>query len=361
VSKANKYRLFLFPLSIIYGFVVWFRNKLFDFKIIKQHEFDIPVISDGNISVGGTGKTPHSEYIISLFQKDFNIALLSRGYGRKTKGFLIADENSTSKTIGDEPMQIKKKFQNITVAVDEKRVRGINKLTENSDLNLVILDDAYQHRSVKPGMNILLIDYYNLISEDHILPAGNLRESETEKYRAHIIFITKSPKNIKPIDRRIIEKDLVLYPYQSLYFTTLNYGNLINIFNKNTIELNNKTHYLILTGIANPKPLYKYISDIADNTTKIKFSDHHKWSSHDFEKIKTAYKNISEINKIIITTEKDYIRLIDSEFIELIKELPIYYIPIEVDFLDQEQKKVFNKQIVNYVKKNKRSYRLYQK
>ena len=361
MSKASKYRLFLFPLSMIYGTIVWIRNKLFDFKLIKQHEFDIPVISVGNISVGGTGKTPHSEYIISLFHKDFNVAMLSRGYGRDTKGFILADENSTAKTIGDEPMQIKKKFKNINVAVDEKRVRGINKLTENSELNLIILDDAFQHRSVKPGINILLIDYYNIITKDHILPAGNLRESANEKYRAHIIFITKSPKDIKPIKRRIIEKDLNIYPYQSLYFTTLNYKAPINIFDNSSVDLSKIETFAILTGVANPKPLYKYLSQFTEKNIRLNFSDHHKWTKHNFNKIKEKFNKIEESKKIIITTEKDYIRLIDSEYIEILKDLPIYYIPIEIDFLDQEQKKVFNKQIVDYVKKNKRSHRLYQK
>ena len=346
---------------MIYGLIVWFRNKLFDYKIIKQHEFDVPVISVGNISVGGTGKTPHSEYILNLLKDDYNVSLLSRGYGRKTKGFILADDNSTSKTIGDEPAQINRKYKNITVAVDEKRVRGINKLIENDSVNTIILDDAFQHRKVKSGMNILLIDYYNPISKDHILPAGNLREPAREKDRAHIIFITKSPKDIKPIKRRILEKDINLYPYQSLYFTTFNYGKPVNIFNGNDIDLSFVDTFIVFTGIANPKPLYKYLKKFSENIVKIKFSDHHNWKQEDFNKIKSKYEKIENKNKILITTEKDYNRLIDSDFIDTIKELPIYYIPIEVDFLDQEKKKIFNKQIIDYVKKNKRSYRIYQK
>jgi len=346
---------------MIYGLIVWSRNKLFDYKILKQHEFDIPIISVGNISVGGTGKTPHAEYIINLLKNDLKLAILSRGYGRSTKGFLIADENSTSKTIGDEPMQIKQKFNDLIVAVDEKRVRGINNLIDDNELNCIILDDAFQHRYVKPGMNILLIDYYNPISKDHILPAGNLREAASERDRAHIIFITKSPKDIKPMSRRIIETDLNIYPYQSLYFTTLNYGEPINVFNNSTINLENYSTFVVLTGIATPKPLYKYLKKFSNSIVKLKFSDHHKWTQVDFEKIVAKYNKAEDKNKVIITTEKDYIRLKDSEFIDILKDLPIYYIPIEVDFLDQEQKKVFNKQILDYVKKNKRSYRLYQK
>lgn len=346
---------------MIYGFVVWFRNKLFDYKIIKQHEFDVPVISVGNISVGGTGKTPHAEYIINLLKDDYNVSLLSRGYGRKTKGFVLADDSSTSKTIGDEPAQINRKIKNITVAVDANRVRGINKLIENNSVNTIVLDDAFQHRYVKPGMNILLIDYYNPISKDYILPAGNLREPSREKDRAHIIFITKSPKDIKPIRRRIIEKDLNLYPYQSLYFTTFNYGTPINIFNKNNIDLSFVDTFIVFTGIANPKPLYEYLKKFSENIIKLKFSDHHKWTKDDFNKILTKHNKTENKNKIIITTEKDYNRVIDSDFIDILTDLPIYYIPIEVDFLDQEKKKVFNKQIIDYVKKDKRSYRLYKR
>jgi len=357
----KKYRLLLFPLTMIYTPIIWIRNKMFDFKILKSITFDIPVISIGNISIGGTGKTPHSEYIINLLKDKFLVALLSRGYGRKTKGFLIADEKSTAFDIGDEPRQIKQKFNNITVAVDENRVRGINKLMENTNLNVAILDDAYQHRYVNPGMNILLIDYNNPIANDYILPMGNLREPASEKDRAHIIFITKTPTDIKPIKRRIIEKDLNLYPYQSLYFTNFNYGKLINIFDKSEIELNANTSILVVTAIANSKPLIKYLLEKANSVNELQFRDHHIWTSSDFEKITTEFNDISANNKIIITTEKDSVRFIDNEKIDILQNLPIYYIPITVNFLDLEHEKKFKKQVVDYVKKNKRSYRLYQK
>ncbi len=360
-KHTQKYRLLLFPLTLVYTPIIWIRNKMFDFKILKSTSFDIPVISIGNISVGGTGKTPHSEYVINLLKDEFNVALLSRGYGRKTKGFLIADEKSTAFDIGDEPRQIKQKFKNITVAVDGNRVRGINKLMENVDLNVAILDDAYQHRYVNPGMNILLIDYNNPITDDYILPMGNLREPASEKDRAHIIFITKTPSEIKPIRRRIIEKDLNLYPYQSLYFTNFNYGNPINIFNKEEIEINNSTDVLIVTAIANSKPLVKYLSKKTNSVNELKFRDHHIWTKPDFEKIKTEFEKIQSNNKVIITTEKDSVRFIDNNNIDILQNTPIYYIPITVNFLDLEQEKQFKKQVVNYVKKNKRSYRLYQK
>lgn len=360
-KHTNKYRFLLFPLTLVYTPIIWIRNKMFDFKILKSITFDIPVISIGNISVGGTGKTPHSEYIINLLKDEFSVALLSRGYGRKTKGFLIADEKSTSFDIGDEPRQIKQKFKDITVAVDGNRVRGINKLMENTELNVAILDDAFQHRYVNPGMNILLIDYNNPITNDYILPMGNLREPASEKDRAHIIFITKTPENIKPIRRRIIEKDLNLYPYQSLYFTNFKYGKLKNIFYKKEAELDNNTDILVVTAIANSKPLIKYLSKKVNSINELRFRDHHIWTKSDFEKIKTEFDKISGNNKLIITTEKDSVRFIDNEKVDILQNLPIYYIPITVNFLDLEHEKKFKKQVVDYVKKNKRSYRLYQK
>lgn len=361
MENTQKYRLLLFPLTIVYAFIVMFRNRLFDFNILKSITFDIPVISIGNISIGGTGKTPHSEYIINLLEKDFYVALLSRGYGRKTKGVIIADENSTAYDIGDEPKQIKQKFKNITVAVDGNRVRGINKLMENTDLNVAILDDAYQHRYVKAGMNILLIDYNNPITDDYILPMGNMRESASERYRAHIIFITKTPENIKPIRRRIIEKDLNLYPYQSLYFTNFIYGNLINIFNKTEQELDSKLDVLVVTAIAKSKPLVTHLKEKTNSVKELKFRDHHIWTLSDFERIKNEFNDISSVNKLIITTEKDSVRFIDNTNIDTLKNIPIFYIPIKVNFLDLEHEKQFQKQVIDYVKKNKRSYRLYQK
>jgi len=360
-KHTNKYRFLLFPLTLVYTPIIWIRNKMFDFKILKSITFDIPVISIGNISVGGTGKTPHSEYIINLLKDEFSVALLSRGYGRKTKGFLIADEKSTSFDIGDEPRQIKQKFKDITVAVDGNRVRGINKLMENTELNVAILDDAFQHRYVNPGMNILLIDHNNPITDDYILPMGNLREPASEMDRAHIIFITKTPTDIKPIRRRIIEKDLSLYPYQSLYFTSFNYGKLINIFNKKEIELDVNTDILVVTAIANSKPLIKYVTEKVNTVKELKYRDHHIWTTSDFEKIKAEFDSISSNNKIIITTEKDSVRFVDNEKIDILQNLPIYYIPVTVNFLDLEHEKKFKKQVVDYVKKNKRSYRLYQK
>ena len=222
----------LLPLSWIYGSLIRLRNTLFEVGMLKSHSFDVPLISVGNITVGGTGKTPHVEYLIRLLQDKFRVAVLSRGYKRKSRGFVIANEESTVKDIGDEPYQMKQKFPHVTVAVDKNRHNGINKLTEGEagkKIDVVLLDDAFQHRYVKPGINILLVDYHRLIIYDKLLPAGRLREPLSGKDRADIVIVTKCPRDLKPMEFRVITKAMCLYPYQHLYFTMLDYLSLIHI------------------------------------------------------------------------------------------------------------------------------------
>lgn len=359
-QTRRKFAIILYPISLIYGFIVSVRNWLYNANIFSEKEFNIPIISIGNITVGGTGKTPHSEYLIRTLKKDFNIALLSRGYKRKTRGFILSDNSSTVFDIGDEPLQIKNKFQDIQVAVCTKRVNGINQLLKRDtekQLDFIILDDAYQHRAVKAGISILLMDFNNPIYEDHMLPYGDLRESFHEKYRANIVIVTKTPADIKPIERRIIEKNLNLFPYQSLYYSTIRYGNLVPLFNSER-QLSDseykKYDCLVVTGIANPDTLYKHLEDTFKSIQKIKYADHHFFSKSDFEHIAQEYTDIVSSNKIIITTEKDAIRFKNSNYRDLLINLPIFYISIEIEFL-QEDGITFNNQIINYVKKNKRS------
>ena len=364
--SRKKFALILYPISLIYGIIVSFRNWFYNSNIFSEKEFDIPIISIGNITVGGTGKTPHSEYIIRNLKKNLNIALLSRGYKRKSKGFILSDNNSTLFEIGDEPLQIKNKFQDIQVAVCAKRVIGIErllKLDTEKNLDLILLDDAYQHRAVKAGISILLMDFNNPIYEDHLLPYGNLRETFHEKYRANIVIVTKTPVDIKPIERRIIEKNLNLFPYQSLYYSTIKYGNIIPVlnFNKFLPDIEQiKYDFLIVTGIANPETLYKYLKVKAKSIKTLKYSDHHFYSKADFEHIIKDYENIVSSNKIIITTEKDSIRFKNSNYRELLINLPLFYISIEIEFL-QEDGINFNNQIINYVKKNRRSDKVHSK
>lgn len=218
----------LYPLAWLYGLVAWIRNKCFDWGLLRSRSFHAPVIGVGNLAVGGTGKTPHTEYLIRLLQDSYRVAVLSRGYKRKTKSFVLADANSTAATIGDEPYQMKQKYPETVVAVDGKRSRGIGRLLSLREpfVDVVLLDDAFQHRYVKPGLNILLTDYHRLFCDDTLLPAGRLRESMAGKDRAQIVVVTKCPADMKPIEYNIIAKRMALFPYQWLYFSTLRYGNL---------------------------------------------------------------------------------------------------------------------------------------
>ncbi len=354
----------LLPLSLIYGFIVFIRNRLFDYKIFKSTHFNFPVISVGNITVGGTGKTPHIEYLVELLKSEFNVATLSRGYKRKTKGFILSTKESSASDIGDEPCQIKQKFPDINVAVDADRTNGIKKLKELvSDLDVILLDDAYQHRKVSSGLNILLIDYSRPIDKDFILPFGNLREQASEKRRANIILITKSPKDLKPIDRRIIFNKLESFPFQHVFFTTFDYGEILPVFGsiKNNNENSNFIDYsiLLLTGIANPKPLKDHITEnISKKIEELEYSDHYDFKESDFKKIKQKFGNIDADKKIIITTEKDAMRL--QKFSNIANDLKdsFFYIPIQVQFLNNRTDN-FNQQILDYVRKNKNHSFLY--
>ena len=348
----------LLPLSWLYGIGVGFRNKLFEVGVLKQHSYDIPVISVGNITVGGSGKTPHVEYLIRLLQEEAKIAVLSRGYKRKTHGYILADENSTMKDIGDEPFQMKKKFSGINVAVDHKRTRGIeNIINDRKDTDVILLDDAFQHRYVKPGINILLVDYHRLIIYDKLLPAGRLREPLSGKNRADIVIITKCPKDLKPMEFRVLTKSMDLYPYQSLFFSTIDYDTLYPLFNKEENKITKQQlkgkNVLLVSGIASPKQIIIDIKKYVTSITPLSFADHHQFSSKDAERINQAFANIKG-NKIIITTEKDATRLEDIEGLDDDVKSHIYVLPIKVRFM-LNQENVFNDKIIDYVRKNSRN------
>jgi tetraacyldisaccharide 4'-kinase len=358
-------RKLLFPFSILYGLVIGIRHKLFDWKLLKSTSFSLPVICVGNIAVGGTGKTPHIEYLVNLLHDEFKIAVLSRGYKRKTKGFQLAEKKTTPLIIGDEPYQIFKKFSKLTVAVCEDRVMGIkNLLNINKKLQAILLDDAFQHRYVNAGLNIVLIDYSRPVFRDLFLPAGDLRDSSSQLKRADIILVTKTPQNISALDIRLWKKQLKLFPYQKLYFTTIDYEKPVAIFSKkqNIITLKKlnkeKGKVLLVSGIANPKPLIGYLKSVDLECTILSFPDHHHFTNTDLNKIKNTFNAISGRKKIIITTEKDAVRF------KHIKEFPrslrdkIYYLPIRVAFLNHGQKE-FDKIIKNYVRNNKKVGRLY--
>ena len=348
----------LLPLSWLYGSIVRFRNWLFDIGIKKSQAFSIPVISVGNITVGGSGKTPHVEYLIRLLHDKVKIAVLSRGYKRKTHGYVLANEDTEMQEIGDEPFQMHKKFADIYVAVDTKRVRGIENLQSDEatkDVEVVLLDDAFQHRYVKPGINILLVDYHRLIIYDKMLPAGRLREPLSGKSRADIVIITKCPKDLKPMEFRVLTKAMDLYPFQKLYFTCINYDTPKGVFNNKQITLDDlkEYHVLLLTGIASPKQMEHDLKPMVKELHSLSFGDHHRFKSKDIDRINETFEALLE-PRIIITTEKDAVRLRDADgFDEQVRE-NMYELPIKVNFM-QEQEEIFNEKIISYVRKNSRN------
>lgn len=354
----------LFPLSMVYGIITNIRNLLFDLKVLKSLEFDFPVISVGNITVGGTGKTPHVEYLVDLLTDTFKVGMLSRGYRRKTKGYLEAGKNSTPEEIGDEPYQIYSKYPNIKVAVDSDRVGGIKKMIQsNGHLQAIILDDAFQHRYVKPGVSILLIDYNRPIHKDCLLPAGDLRESADAIDRANIVIITKVPEHIKPIEKRIWIKQMNLYPYQYLYFTCFQYGNLVSVFHPKRkpvpLEELKKTEnsVLMVSGIANPASFKEEIEKYCCNTQSLFFPDHHDFCINDLAEIRAKSDAMTGKNKIIVITEKDAVKIRSLDFDDKSLKDSIYYLPIRVKFADGADDE-FNRNIFEYVRSNKKISRL---
>lgn len=353
----------LFPFSMLYGVVVLIRNTCFNFGIFISRDFGFPIISVGNITVGGTGKTPHVEYIVSLLREEFRVGVLSRGYRRKSCGFVIASTASEVRDVGDEPLQIKRKFPDVEVAVDADRVRGIRKLCSyNHGLQAMILDDAFQHRRVKAGISILLVDYNQPLKNDLLLPAGRLREYVSAKNRAVIVIVSKCPPGIKPIERRILMKDLNLYPWQSLLFSTFSYGEPLPVFDDSVPFpgreklREEKTRILMITGIVSPRPLKKHLRGITPKIKHMAFPDHHQYTKRDAARIREAWESLGEQRKVMMTSEKDAMRFrqtgddIDPEI-----RKNMYYIPVTVSFIEKDGE-AFNNQILHYVRNNKRDH-----
>jgi len=352
------------PLSWLYGMGVGFRNMLFETGFLKSQSYSIPVISVGNITVGGTGKTPHVEYLIRLLKDKMKVAVLSRGYKRKSHGFVLADEQTPMEALGDEPYQMKQKFPEVTVAVDKKRTRGILHLTEDQDtpnIDVILLDDAFQHRYVKPGINILLVDYHRLIIYDELLPSGRLREPVKSKNRADIVIITKCPKNLKPMEFRVITKAMNLYPYQQLYFSTYDYDTPRLVFPDcqepaeipSNIESLKGKHILLLTGIASPEQMKLDLEPYVTSILPLVFADHHHFKRKDIERINQAFEDLPQPG-LIITTEKDATRLKQTEGLSDEVKKHLIVLPIRVSLLlDQEE--AFNQNIIGYVRKNSRN------
>ena len=348
----------LLPLSFLYGMGVRLRNMLFDTGILESRSFPIPVISVGNITVGGAGKTPHVEYLIRLLCETKRVSVLSRGYKRRTKGYLLASSSSTSLELGDEPYQMYLKYgRQVHVAVSANRCEGIERLCsdpETKDTDVILLDDAFQHRYVKPGVNILLVDYHRLIVYDKLLPAGRLREPKDGKRRADIVIVTKCPPDLRPMDFRVITKALNLYPYQKLFFTTIEYGDLIPLFsNSRSLALSEITsdyEVLVLSGIASPQHLLCDIQKHTDNVIPMTFRDHHLFTPKDIARINNTFDSLSS-KRIIITTEKDAARLVGLDGLSDDVRNHIYALPIKTTFL-LEQQEQFDEFILSYVLKN---------
>ena len=320
--------------SIPFLLVASIRNFLYNIGVIKSHQFNIPIISIGNLVLGGSGKTPSIEYLVRLLSNNYKVAVLSRGYGRKSTGFILADSNSDAGIIGDESMQYYRKFKNIIISVDSNRVRGINKLIKlNSKPEIVLLDDAYQHRRVKPGMSILLTKFNDLYSEDNIFPLGNLRESKRNANRADVIIVTKCDKNINKDQKRHIIQKLNIGDNQKIYFSSIKYSKMVydKESSKPLSEFKN-IKFTLVTGIADSSHLINYLNDSGYNFNHILFKDHHDFSNSDIIKI--------DRNNLIITTEKDYVKL----FTKITSSL--YYLPIEF-IIDNEVD--FSKQILDYI------------
>ncbi|MES2458391.1 MAG: tetraacyldisaccharide 4'-kinase [Bacteroidota bacterium] len=341
-------RLFLLPFSILYGIVVLVRNKLYDAGIFKSTSFSIPVICVGNLVVGGSGKTPVTEYLVQLFNGK-RIAILSRGYGRKTNGYILADQHATAETIGDEPMQFYQKFPQVTVAVCEDRVKGIRLLEAAHDL--IILDDAYQHRSVRPGFSILLFEYQKLLSQQFLLPAGNLREPFKGYKRADSLLVTKAPEQLDPVKKEQCAERFEVKSRESLAFSSLTYGRLTGLFSKEELpvdQIDPSTHIYLLTGIANPEPLVSYLKQYTSHVQHFDHPDHYSFKLADIHKLVNAFTQNAAADKLIITTEKDAQRLNSESLRELLLNLPLFYLPVKIA-LSGKDKATFDQKILDYV------------
>lgn len=354
--RINKW---LLPLSWLYGTGVALRNALFDVGVLESRSYSIPIICVGNLTVGGTGKTPHTEHLVRLLSKSHQIAVLSRGYRRKSNGYLLAQPESTMEDLGDEAWQMKQKFPGIYVAVDKNRRRGIHRLCTDpatKDVDVILLDDAYQHRYVQAGLNILLVDYHRMITDDHLLPAGRLREPREAKSRANIVIVTKCPHDIKPMGFRIIQKVLDLKPYQKLYFSTFCYDNLHALFGgeaRKLEDIRKNESILLLTGIASPEQMFIDLQRYTSNITPLSYPDHHYFTPDDVKEINRRFAAMPA-PKLIITTEKDATRLCRLSGLSQEVRDALYVLPVKVEIMRHE-KESFIKRITGYVLKNPRN------
>lgn len=343
-------RILLYPLALIYGAIVWLRNRLYDSGFFSSIEFNVPVITVGNLSVGGTGKTPHVEYLIRLLQYQYRMATMSRGYKRRTQGFVLADEQANALRIGDEPMQYYLKFPEIAVSVAEERMTGIPRLLQlRPDVEAIILDDAYQHRSVKAGLTILITDHSRPFYKDFILPYGRLRESRSAYKRADLIIVSKCPPQLGRAEAEEMQRRIAPLPHQEVFFSTVRYEQPYDFFTREAVPVNGK-HVVLVCCIARPEPLVAQVSGMARDVHVLSYQDHHYFIARDLDEIKEAFDNWPVSDKIILTTEKDATRL--HLHYDKLKAwgITIAVLPIAVEILLGRQE-AFDKKIHGFVEK----------
>lgn len=343
----KSFRLLLFPFALLYGLIIITRNYLYNKKILGSASFNFPLICVGNLSVGGTGKSPMVEYLLSLLHHRFKVGTVSRGYKRKTKGYVLATEKTTALEIGDEPMQFHLKFPGVPVAVGEERLVAIPQLLHDvPDLNAIILDDAFQHREVSAGMNILLTQYGDLFTKDFFLPTGDLRDQHSSYKRAQIIVVTKCPAALTDAEKQDIIDEINPTETQQVFFTAIAYGLPYHILHHHTQYITPNDEVLLVCGIANPKPLKQYLQENTATYYQMDYGDHYIFRIDDLNDIRKKFNAISAANKMIITTEKDAVRLL--KFNEELSDLPLYVLPVQHRFLFGEAEQ-FNTAIINYI------------
>ncbi|MCP3929811.1 MAG: tetraacyldisaccharide 4'-kinase [Bacteroidetes bacterium] len=343
-------KILLAPFSLLYGLGVSLRDFFYRKELLKAVEFNIPIISVGNLSIGGAGKTPHVEYLVRVLKDYIHIATLSRGYKRKTKGFLSVHKNSTAEQVGDEPLQYKRKFPGVQVAVAESRTFAIPKmLMDNAGLQLVLLDDAFQHRSIKPGLNILLTEYGFPFTKDYLLPSGRLREWRSAYKRADIIIVSKCPMVMDEQEAEVFREEINPFPDQQLYFSFYDYFPPYYIFNPSyRITLEKDLDVLLICAIAGTDYLVSYLEEQVNRVTTLEYEDHHYFSKYDVSHLRTTFERMDSKKKIIVTTEKDAMRLELHKTFLMEHNLPVFALPLKVQF-HFNQGELFDQQVKDYM------------
>lgn len=337
----------MLPFALLYWLGIGIRNWLYDKNVYKSSVFGLPLICVGNLSVGGTGKSPMVEYLVAKLKDQFKVATLSRGYKRKTKGYTLANVNTNALEIGDEPMQFHSKFPDVPVAVGEERLVAIPQLLhDRPNTQAIILDDAFQHRDIKAGLNIILTDYNNLFTRDFYLPTGDLRDLKSSYKRAEIIIVTKCKTELSIEEKQKLIHEINPLSFQHVFFTAIEYGKLYHIITKDGLALDSKTEILLVTGIANPRPLKKLLEEYSSSYHLLQYSDHHIFTIDDLKEIKQKFEQIETPDKIILTTEKDAVRLV--KFNPDITGLPLYVIPVRHHFLFNEGDS-FDKLVTDFI------------